>query len=57
LPFQKLEFQLPVNSKIYTATATQVGIVMQGKRIDSDKPFLKVEEKINNTTLEVNIYE
>jgi putative oxidoreductase len=54
LPFQKIKFDLPVKSKIYIATDLQVDIVMQGKRIDSDKPFLTVDEQINNITLQLN---
>lgn len=54
LPFQKINFYLPVKSKIYMATDSQVDIVMQGKRIDSDKPFITVDEKINNITLQLN---
>lgn len=54
LPFQKVKFDLPVKSKIYLATDLQVDIVMQGKRIDSDKPFLTVDKKINNITLQLN---
>jgi hypothetical protein len=51
LPFQKLKFDLPLKSKIYIATVSQVDTVMQGKRIDADKPFISVEEKIKNNTL------
>jgi len=54
LPFQKLKFQLPVKSKIYLATDSQVKTVMQGKRIDGDKPFVIVDKNINNTTLKLN---
>lgn len=51
LPFQKATFELPVYSKIYIATHSQVDRVMQGGRIDTDEPFITVDEKINNTTL------
>lgn len=51
LPFQKIKFDLPVKSIIYIATDSQVDIVMQGKRIDADKPFIRVEEKIKNKIL------
>jgi putative oxidoreductase len=51
LPFQKLKFDLPLKSKIYIATVSQVDTVMQGKRIDADKPFISVEEKIKNKIL------
>lgn len=54
LPFQRIKFELPVKSKIYIATDAQVKMVMQGNRIDSDKPFLSIDEKIKNTTWKVN---
>jgi len=54
LPFQKVKFDLPVQSKIYIAADSQVDIVMQGRRIDSEKPFISVNAKINNTTLHLN---
>jgi len=53
LPFQKLKFELPVKSKIYLATDSQVKTVMQGKRIDGDKPFVIVDKIIKNTTLKL----
>lgn len=57
LPFQKINFDLPFKSKIYMATDAQVDIVMEGKRIDSDKPFVSVEMDMNNLTLELNCRE
>jgi len=54
LPYQKVKFELPVKSKIYMASDSQVDTVMQGKRIDSDKPFLIVDKKMNNATLKLN---
>lgn len=54
LPFQRVKFDLPVESKIYIATDSQVDTVMRGKRIDGNKPFLSVDERINNTTLKLN---
>jgi len=48
LPFQKMRFQLPAGSKIYIASSAQVAVVMQGNRIDGDKPFLVVEEKLQD---------
>ncbi len=54
LPLQKVKFYLPVKSKIYIASDSQVDTVMLGKRIDGDKPFVIVDEKINNTTLKLN---
>ena len=57
LPFLKVKFDLPVKTKIYIATDAQVDTVMQGKRIDSDKPFLIMDEKINNITLQLNSLE
>lgn len=54
LPFQRVRFNLPVDSKIYIATNTQVDRVMQGKRIDEEKPFLKVSQDISRTTLRLS---
>jgi putative oxidoreductase len=54
LPFQKVKFGLPVKTKIYIASDPQVDTVMQGKRIDDDKPFLTVDRKINNITLQLD---
>ncbi len=51
LPFQKVRFDLPLDSKIYIATNSQVNRVMQGKRIDSDQPYVLVNEAIKNDTL------
>ena len=39
-----------VGTKIYLATNDQVGIVMSGKRIDAEKPFLVVAETDQNKT-------
>ena len=36
-------FQFPVGTKLYTADSEQVDVVMSGKRIDSQKPFLTVK--------------
>ena len=54
LPFQKVKFELPTKSKIYIASDSQVDTVMQGKRIDGDKPFLIVDKKMNNANLKLN---
>lgn len=54
LPFQKVKFELPVKSKIYMASDSQVDIVMQGKRIDNYQPFLSVDKKMNDSTLKLN---
>jgi uncharacterized membrane protein YphA (DoxX/SURF4 family) len=54
LPFQKLKFELVVKSKIYLASDAQIQTVMQGKRIDSDKPFIILDKNIKNTTLKLN---
>ena len=43
-----------IKSKIYLATDSQVDTVMRGKRIDNNKPFLSVDEKMNNSTLKLN---
>jgi len=56
LPFQKVKFTLLAKSKIYIATAAQVDMVMQGKRIDNDQPFILVDKEINNTTFRLNRY-
>ncbi|HNR06351.1 MAG TPA: DoxX family protein [Saprospiraceae bacterium] len=52
LPFQKIQFDVPIGSKIYIAADSQVEKVMQGQRIDSDKPFLTEDDRINNITLQ-----
>ncbi len=39
-----------VGTKIYLASDEQVGVVMSGKRIDADKPFLVVAETDQNKT-------
>jgi hypothetical protein len=54
LPFQKVKFNLPPKSKIYLATESQVDIVMQGKRIDQDPPFIIVGENLKHKTLELS---
>ena len=36
-----------VGTKVYVSTQKQVGIVMSGKRIDNDTPFLIVKESDN----------
>ncbi len=38
-------FTFPVGTKVYLANSEQVDIVMSGKRIDSDKPFLVVKKE------------
>ncbi len=53
LPFQKVRFELPVKSKIYLATDSQVEKVMQGGRISSDTPFIYVDETINQATMKL----
>jgi hypothetical protein len=54
LPFQKLKFELPVKSKIYMASDSQVDTVMEVRSIDRDKPFISVDEKIDNSILKLN---
>jgi len=56
LPFQRMKFALPTQSKLYVATDAQVSLVMQGRRIDNDQPFVTVKESIKNTTLPLRIY-
>lgn len=36
-------FRFPVGTKLYLADSEQVDVVMSGKRIDADKPFLVVK--------------
>lgn len=54
LPYIKVKFELPVGSRIYIATKSQVNTVMQGNRIDGDQPFLIVDETLKQTTLQLN---
>lgn len=54
LPYQKIQIELPVGSKIYIATKLQIDKVMQGNRIDRDLPFIRVEEKINDSIIYLN---
>lgn len=54
LPFQKVRFNLPLESKVYLAKKSQVERVMQGMRIDDDEPCIWVSELINNATLPLN---
>lgn len=51
LPFQKISFDLPENSKLYVASKAQVNRVMQGKRIDRDEPFIVVDKKMRHSTI------
>ncbi|MBC3785910.1 hypothetical protein [Spirosoma utsteinense] len=37
-------FTFPIGTRLYLATSDQVDIVMSGKRIDSGKPFLTVQQ-------------
>ena len=53
LPLQKKRWNLPVGSSIYLASDSQVDRVMQGKRIDGDKPFAIVDKNIKSTTLKL----
>jgi len=54
LPFQRVRFDLPLESKVYIATNSQVDRVMQGKRIDDEEPCISVSEFMNNATLSLN---
>ena len=40
-----------VGTKVYVSTQKQVGIVMSGKRIDNDTPFLIVKESDNEKVI------
>jgi putative oxidoreductase len=57
LPYQKVKFELPVKSKIYMASDSQVNTVMEGRSIERDKPFISVDEKIDNSILKLNNHE
>lgn len=54
LPFQSIRYRLPKGSKIYLASAGQIGEVMQGNRIDQDKPFLFVDESIEQKVVRLS---
>ena len=45
---KKLTFA--IGTKVYLANESQVGVVMSGKRIDTNKPFLVVKKEDNNQT-------
>ena len=51
LPFQKHRLSLPVGTKVYEATKDQIEVVMSGKRIDTDIPFVKVEPGISGKVI------
>jgi len=57
LPFQKVKFELPLKSKIYMASDSQVNTVMEGRSIERDRPFISVDEKIDNSILKLNNHE
>jgi len=43
-----------VGTKLYLANSKQVGVVMSGNRIDSDKPFLVVSANDANKIIKIN---
>lgn len=47
-------FRFPVGTKLYTADKGQVDVVMSGKRIDNDKPFLTVKAEDAGKAFDVN---
>jgi hypothetical protein len=51
LPFQKKEFCFAVGTKLYFANRRQVDIVMDGRRIDTEKPFLEVSASTANQVI------
>ena len=44
LPKGSRTFSFPVGTRLYLANSEQVDVVMSGKRIDSGKPFLTVQQ-------------
>lgn len=45
LPLASSTFKFPVGTKLYTANDQQVSVVMSGRRIDEEKPFLIVQKE------------
>jgi len=43
-------------TRVYLASSKQVGVVMSGKRIDQDKPFLIVSKENEGKTLSIKGY-
>jgi hypothetical protein len=54
LPYSSTTQTFPVGTKVYFANSEQVDVVMSGKRIDEEKPFLTIRKEDNGKT--VNIF-
>ncbi len=54
LPYESIKCELPIGARIYTATKSQIDIVMQGNSIKGDIPFIEVNRKTTNRTLKLN---
>ena len=52
-PFGSAGFKFPVGTKLYLANSEQVDIVMSGKRIDKNEPFLVVKAEDAGKSFEV----
>ncbi|ADB39179.1 hypothetical protein [Spirosoma linguale] len=53
LPYSSTTQTFPVGTKVYFADSEQVDIVMSGKRIDEDMPFLTVRKESNGKTFNI----
>ncbi len=51
MPGQKKRVEYVEGTKVYLTNREQVDIVMSGKRIDNDKPFINVKKEDNETTV------
>jgi hypothetical protein len=47
-------FRFPIGTKLYTADSEQVDVVMSGKRIDNEKPFLTVRAADAGKSFNIN---
>ncbi|WP_439505388.1 hypothetical protein [Sediminibacterium sp.] len=54
VPGFKKSVSYTVGTKLYLANSKQIGVVMSGKRIDTDKPFLVVSASDANKTIKIN---
>ncbi|MCX6216849.1 hypothetical protein [Spirosoma sp.] len=53
LPYSSTTQTFPVGTKVYFADSEQVDIVMSGKRIDEDTPFLTVRKENKGKTFNI----
>lgn len=53
LPYSSTTQTFPVGTKVYFADNEQVNVVMSGKRIDEDMPFLTVRRENNGKTFNI----